>query len=151
MPDATNVPSGAMVELTADLIDEGLFLKQLNIKLRKAHRELKEYVDETGDGKAKAVLMCRVELCYDADAEDFIAITHNVGTRIPTPKKKTFVKERGGRMLVQPIGSTDSSPDQMSLFDREGRVIGRLNTRTGEIEASNKGASESGVVAKLGG
>jgi len=123
-----------MIELQLGLIDEGRLLQQMNAALREGHKELQHYREETGDSTGKVTIELGLELAYDPEMKDHIVITHGVRKKVPARKARTIVKDKGGYLLVQPIGSDRNSPDQFRLFGADGKPIGTWSEAEGVIE-----------------
>lgn len=127
-----SVPHGALVELTTDLIDEGHFLKELDAAIRHAHDALKQR-HERGEIGGACTIQATVKIGYDKNSNDLIEIRTSVVTKTPKNERVSQVKEKGGVLLCQPSGSNDDTPDQQRLFDAQGRVMGAIDKKTGEL------------------
>lgn len=145
------LPAGAMIELDTNGVDEGKFRRQLDRALSEGHIALKKYREDTGDGKGKVEIVAKLVMAYDPDAEEYLTIDHVVKTRIPVKVRRTIVKEKNGRMLCQPTGSSPDSPDQQRLFDGQGRPIGTIDKSTGELvpEPEDREASVPRVAGRI--
>jgi hypothetical protein len=117
-------PAGAMLELSLALISEGKLAAQIDEAIKQAHSALLGYREATGDPTGKAGVNIKIELKHDKDMQDVVVITHGVSVDYPKRTDSSFAKEKNGRLLVQPIGSTQDSPDQQVIFDSRGRSIG---------------------------
>lgn len=134
---------GTMIEVTADLIAEGRMVKQINAALREAYLAL-ERRREDGQTTGACTITASISLGYDPDMRDTIAITHCVTLKTPKNEETSLAKAKGGVLLCQPTGADESDPEQQRLFDAQGRPIGVLNPRTGEITEPDT------VVGKVG-
>lgn len=139
-------PAGAMLELSLDLIAEGQLKNELDAAVKRAHRDLIEYREATGDPSGKTTVTLTIELKHDKDVKDWVAVTHSVSNGVPKRTATTLVREAGDRLLVQPIGSHEESPDQQVLFDKSGRSIGV--SKNGQFEAAPE-ADASPVAGKI--
>lgn len=141
MPEATAkpIPHGAMVEICVDLVDEGDFKKRLDLAIRRAHRGLREYLEESKDKGGTATIVAKIKLRYDPDADDHVVIDHQIGVKTPERVKRSYVKERKGHLLCQPSGSSEDNPDQQRLFNPDGTIIPRPDA-----------ASNGAVAGKIG-
>lgn len=131
------VPPGAFVELNAGNIDEGKFFKQLNAKIKRAYRELIDYEKSSEDTQGKAVITAQISIFRTKGTKDHFSIVH--GTKISTPAQKnvSVVKARGEHLLCQPTGASEFDPDQMVIFDAQGRAIGGVDPETGEVVSND--------------
>lgn len=127
-PVKQTIPHGAMVEICVDLVDEGDFKKRLDLAIRRAHRGLREYLEESSDKSGSAVIVAKIKLKYDPDADDHVVIDHQIGVKTPERVKRSYVKERKGHLLCQPGGSNSGNPDQQRLFNPDGTIIPRPDT-----------------------
>jgi len=127
-----SVPHGAMVEVTADLIDEGKFMQELNLAIRQAHDALKAR-HARGERSGECVIQATVKIGYDKDIDAHLALKTSVVTKTPKNERVCLVKEQNGLMLCAPSGADSDTPDQQRLFDARGRAIGVLDKRTGEV------------------
>lgn len=141
------IPAGAFVELNIDAIAEGKCRRDFERKLRRAYKELMEYEKETGDTKCKSVVLLKVTISRMAAAKEHIAITHNTKLSTPTVSEVSIVRERGGRLLCQPVGASEFDPDQQVLFDSLGRPIQGVDPETGE--AFGDEAKQKDVAGKI--
>ncbi len=126
------IPSGAMIELSLAEIGEGDLCRQANEAIAEAHAVLARRRDR-GYSTGKFGITIQINLEYDPDMRETVAITHSVQTRSPKEETRTLAREKGGMLLVQPVGSTTDSPDQMRLFDATGKPMGVLDRATGEM------------------
>ncbi len=126
-------PAGAMVQIDTDLIDEGKFRKRLDRAVLQAHRALREHVQDCQDRKARAVVLAKITLQYDVDADEHVSIDHAVKVQAPVRTCRTYVKEKAGLLLCQPGGSSADAPEQQKFFYPNGMPI---NTETGEKETT---------------
>lgn len=145
------LPAGAMVQLSAELIDEGKFLHQLNRTITKAHAGLAEYRHETSDGTASCTIQCQIKISYDPEMANHVLIEHAIKSKLPGRKVRTLVKEAGTEgaeiLLVQPTGSSSDNPDQLRMFDNRGKPIGVLDKTTGEV--IDEKPDQTGVAGRI--
>jgi len=127
-----SLPSGTMVELSTGLIGEGKFIEEIDRALAEAAAALVKR-KSSGERSGSCKITATIDVGYDPDIEDHVTVVHCVVLKTPKNEKMTLVKEKGGRLLCDPSGSTASTPDQLRLFDRNGRPTGVLDTRTGEL------------------
>ena len=127
-----NLPAGAMVELDPSLINEGEFLREVKEAIEAAYGVLNKRA-EMGNRSGKAVVTCDISLAFPKDIDNHVEITTCITVKRPKTGKKTIVKEKNGRLLCQPIGTTADTPDQKRLFDGHGRPIGAIDRKTGEV------------------
>ena len=137
------IPSGAMVEINTDLIDEGKLKREMDDAIREAHEALVKRRESKATGGACKVTV-EIEIGYDPDMRDTVAIKYSVSLKTPKNQSVSLVKEKGGRLLCQPSGSNADAPEQQQLFDGAGRPIGKVDTRTGEV------IEEDEVAGKIG-
>lgn len=138
------VPHGSMVEITTELIGEGALLREMNQALKEAHAALLKRREDGQTGGACKISV-EVTMGYDPDMRETVAITHCVTLKTPKNQSVTLVKEKAGRLLCQPSGSSTDIPEQQRLFDAQGRPIGLVDRRTGEV------IDEQPVAGKIGG
>lgn len=136
-------PPGALVELSVDLIDEGKLKGALNAKLKQTLRELLEFEKETMTRDASAQVTLTIKMSRTKGSTEFFDIEYGAASKVPVVTRGTSVKEVGGRLLCQPAGSSDDSPDQQLFFDSRGRIIGGVDPETGE-------AHEPPVAGRIG-
>lgn len=127
-----SLPTGAMFELDVHLIDEGRLVRQINESLREAHRALLRRKDEGTTGGACKITV-DISMGYDPDMRETVCITNSVTLKTPKNESVTLVKEKAGRLLCQPTGSSEDAPEQQRLFDAAGRAIGLFDPKTGEV------------------
>ncbi len=146
--DTSAAPPGAYVELEAALIDEGRFIETLNAALRRAFQELRDYHKATDSSKGTAVVTCKVSLCRSSGAKEFYDVTHGVKVTAPEVKRTSMVKEGQGKLICQPAGSNEDSPDQMLFYDHTGRIIGTVDLKSGEIAEEKQPPAPIGRINK---
>lgn len=142
-----NIPSGAMVEMTADLIGEGSMVREINQSLREAHAALGKRRDDFGKTDGACKITVEIEVGYDPEMRETVTIKHCVTLRTPKNAVLTLAKDKGGHLLCQPNGSSEDTPDQQRLFDGSGRPIGLVDRRTGELSEELPIAGKVGVGA----
>lgn len=136
------LPEGAMVEISTDLIDEGRLKLQIDEALREAHAALMRR-REAGQTGGECKISVDISMGYDPDMRETVTLTHCVSLKTPKNQSVSLVKEKAGRLLCQPSGSSTDIPEQQRLFDAQGRSLGVLDLETGEL------TSESEVVGKI--
>jgi hypothetical protein len=118
-------PPGAYVELDATLIDEGKYIAMLTARLKQAYADLVQYEKESFDRKAKAVVTAKITLHRTPNTEDCFDIDYDVSIKVPTIKRSSVAKEsKDGKLICQPAGTNQESPDQQLFYDNRGRIIG---------------------------
>jgi hypothetical protein len=118
------IPPGAMLEAGIELIDEGAFVKEINAKLRQAHKAMLQYEEETGQKDAKVGLAINITLARLNGSKEFLSIEATCAVKLPQPVKRlSTAVEKAGRMLCQPVGTNDD-PTQQLYFDHRGQIIG---------------------------
>lgn len=129
---APHIPADALVELTAQLVDEGRLVEDMDAALAEANGviERRKAAGKTG-GKCK--ITATIELEADPEIEGHVIITYHVTTKTPRNDRSCLAKSAGGRLLCQADGARDETPDQLVLFDRRGRAIGAVDRETGEV------------------
>jgi len=123
---------GTMIEVTADLIAEGRMIRQINAAIREAFAALEER-REDGQTTGACTITATIAIGYDPQLRDHVTLKHCVTLKTPKNEETSLVKAKGGVLLCQPTGADDSDPEQQRLFDAQGRPIGVLDPRTGEI------------------
>lgn len=123
MAEKSRAPAGAYVEVGTNEIDEGKFVALLDSALRKAFRDFLDYEKTTGDSKAKVIITPKITLQRMKGSEELIDIAYTIPVKVPTAIRSTVAKERGGKMLAQPAGTNDDSPDQQLFYDARGAII----------------------------
>jgi hypothetical protein len=127
------------VELCTDLIDEGGLKRAMDRAIGRTLRELRDYERDTLDRGGEVSVQATIRVKRSPGTSEHFDVVYHVTTKVPTPKHKSQVKERGGRLLCQPSGSSDGDPDQMLFFDSRGRIIGpsgpgeNVDPATGEV------------------
>jgi len=142
----SNIPPGGMVELSVDTIDEGKFRKQINRAISRAYRELLEYEKQSEDPSGKAVVTCQVQVFRTKGARDHFSVVHQTKITVPSMKNVSVVKARGEKLLCQPVGSSQYDPDQQTIFDADGRIIGGTDPETGEVIDPNAPSPVAGKI-----
>jgi len=144
MANNTPIPSGAYVELNVDLVSEGALRREIDRRIGQAFRELLEREQATGDKTGKAVVTAQIVIERGKDSEQFWRIRHKVQHAVPPITQMSLVKGVNGRLICQPEGAGKDDPDQMKLFDAQGRCKGVFDPQTGEI------VEEPDVAGKVG-
>lgn len=139
----SEIPPGTMIEVTTELIAEGRLLRQMNAAIREAHAALERRREE-GVTSGACTITASISIGYDPDMRDTVAITHCVTLKTPKNEETSLAKAKAGVLMCQPTGADGGDPEQQRLFDAQGRPIGTLNPRTGEITDTSE------VVGKVG-
>jgi hypothetical protein len=132
MSTKKKLPDGAMVEISTDLIDEGKLKIQMDEALREAHAAMLRR-KEAGQTGGECKISVEISMGYDPDMRDMVTLTHCVTLKTPKNQSVSLVKEKAGRLLCQPSGSSSDVPEQQRLFDSNGRVIGVIDVQTGVL------------------
>ncbi len=143
------MPDPMFVELGAAEISEGDFLKQLDGALRKAFHELREYEQKSGSGTGVAKVVATIAIKRAKDMQEHYAINFGLKRTVPTSTVSSVVKEKGGRLLCRPQGSSHDTPDQRLLFDATGKPIAGVDPVTGEDYSAR--TDGKGVAGRLTG
>lgn len=119
------------VPLTADLIDEGQFLSDLDQELAEVQQAIsvfrKTYGEKAKDAKAK--LTIEIEVKVENVDENFYSVKTTM--KATPPKRPASVSiAMGGdddngkpSLFVRQSGSDDEHPKQLKLATRNGRVV----------------------------
>lgn len=138
------LPSGAMVEINTDLIGEGDLKREMDRAIVEAHAALIHRRDKEGKTGGACKISVEIEIGYDKDMRDTVAIRHVVTLKTPKNQTVSLVKEKNGRLLCQRGGASKDAPEQQRLFDAAGRPIGAIDKNTGEV------IEEQPVAGKIG-
>ena len=111
------------VEVGVDEIDEGKFKGELSAEVQRAYEALAQFVEETGSAGAKATVTAKIEIVMDPDARETVAMTTAVTSKLPKRARRSYYKQRGGRLLAKPGGEDSGEPDQRRLFDEKGNKL----------------------------
>lgn len=122
MNERSPAPAGAMQEIRIELIDEGAFQQQVNRVLQRSVDELLKFEQEHEDKTGAIEIVAKIKISRLPNTTEFFRVATVVTTKVPTPKKMTVVKEAGGKLLCQPVG-TNEDPNQQQFFDGRGRPI----------------------------
>ncbi len=119
------------VPLTADLIDEGQFLNDLDQELAEVQQAIsvfrKAYGEKAKDAKAK--LTIEIEVKVENVDENFYSIKTTMKATHPKRPASVSIAMGGadddGKMalFVRQSGSDDEHPKQLKLATRNGRVV----------------------------
>lgn len=128
-----SLPPGAMVRVGVDNIAEGDFKKKLDASIRRAVKQLYEYQRDTMDGGGKSVVTATITIAKAKGTDRQMAITTSVKVNIPTPVNISSAKMTdNGDLLCQPVGTSEYDPDQQTIFDNNGKIIG-ADTEDGAV------------------
>lgn len=129
------------VPLNAKLIDEGVFIDDLNKELAEVQNALVRFVEEHGHAADGAVAKVKCEIaikCTNTDDKGFV-ITAGMKNEMPA-RPKTVSMAMGGpaedlsgqmALFVRAAGSDANNPAQQKLCTQDGRTI---DPETGEAE-----------------
>lgn len=141
MSDGEKAPTAPplLVEVTVETLDEGSFVRSFNTHLVRAARELREARAEQCRRGIKQKLSMRikanVKLILEPESDELLAIECDVSRALPNPANVTFARLTGETILAQPGGTTPDSPDQLHIFNRDGKPSGEVvDTNTGEVK-----------------
>lgn len=136
--ESSPVPPGAYVELNVDLIDEGKFRAHLESKMKQALKDLLQYEEDTMDRSGSAMVTLKFKMSRTKGSSEFFDLEYTVANQVPNVVRASTAKEANGRLICQPTGTSEDSPDQQLFFDRNGRIIGKT------------GGEESPVAGRIG-
>ncbi|MCC7334413.1 MAG: hypothetical protein IT422_04935 [Pirellulaceae bacterium] len=119
------------VPLTGQLVDEGVFLQDLNMELADLQDRIVKYVEQFGDNALKAVAKLDIQVALKVENTDDKAFSVKTTIKTTMPKRPASVSmamggvDDGGKMalFVRSSGSDEVHPRQMKLATRDGRVI----------------------------
>lgn len=120
-----------LVPLTADLIDEGQFLQDINEDLRELQEKMAMFRRTYGSASAGAKGKLVIELEFKIENVDDDAYSLKSLIKTTHPKRPANVSlALGGEgddgklaLFVRQSGSDSDSPEQMKLATRDGRTI----------------------------
>lgn len=126
------------VPLTGQLVDEGVFLQDLNMELADLQDRIVKYVEQFGDNALKAVAKLDIQVALKVENTDDKAFSVKTTIKTTMPKRPASVSmamggvDDGGKMalFVRSSGSDEVHPRQLKLATRDGRVV---NQDTGEV------------------
>lgn len=126
------------VPLTGQLVDEGVFLQDLNLELADLQDRIVKYVEQFGDNALKAVAKLDIQVALKVENTDDKAFSVKTTIKTTMPKRPASVSmamggvDDGGKMalFVRSSGSDEVHPRQLKLATRDGRVV---NQDTGEV------------------
>ena len=130
------IPNNAYVELNLDLISEGKLRAEIDRQLRQAYVELMDREQVTGERTAAATVGVKITLARSGDADQYWKVGHSVTRSIPPIVKTSLCRGANNRLICQPTGASEDSPDQMILFDGDGQPAGTLDPVTGEVDTA---------------
>jgi hypothetical protein len=142
---------GLMIEVSAADIHEGKFLEQLSEGIRRAHEALHKAFKEYGEPGLKCQLkLGTIELQLDKEIDGMVRLTYSTCQVVPPAiKRSSLAKSAGGRLLAQPGGTDENTPDQLRLFTPKGVHAKTVDTRTGEELAADE--DPAAPVGQIGG
>lgn len=131
------------VPLTVELVDEGLFLQQINEDLAKLQRELvkfrETYTERAAGSKGK--LTIELTVCAEPKEKDLFSLKSSTKLALPSRPAHTSMAFAGESqdeqpcLLVRASGSTGDSPRQTVLTTRDGRIV---DPETGAAKEDNE-------------
>lgn len=116
-------PPGAYVELDLTLIDEGNFKTLAEQKIKQALEGLLQYEKESGDLTAGASVTIKIKMERQTGSQQFMDISYSAKTEVPVVTRATQTRLAGDKLLCQPAGSNQDSPDQQLFYDGRGNII----------------------------
>ena len=143
--DLPAIASDALIEVTAEQIEKGMMLEELNAAITEAHRAL-DRRRRAGHEKGKVTVKLAIEIAPIPKIDDAVDIAYQVEVKAPKDKRSCTAKSVNGLLLCQADGASSDSPDQLQLFNRRGQPIGLVDTATGELLPPG---DESSVASRL--
>lgn len=115
------------VPLTADLIEEGGFLENVDTELQSLQRVLVDFVRKHGKKAEKAVAKLTIEIKIQAANVDANAFSITTAMKCSVPKRPESISlaigDDEGNLLVRETGSDKTRPQQGKLFPTQGSGI----------------------------
>ena len=119
------------VPLTGQLVDEGLFLQDLNMELAELQNAIVQFCEAHGDRAEKAVAVLEIKIALKVENPDdkAFSVKTTMKSKMPTRPASVSMAMGGsnddGKMalFVRASGSDESYPKQMKLATHDGRVI----------------------------
>lgn len=133
--DIKGVPPGRYVGIRPELIDQGQMLARFGDKLQDTFKQLDAIWRDNGVRKGKAKVQLEITIGPSDLGENEVDVVYAVKHALPaTMPKRSIAKAGGGKLLVQPQGSSSSAPDQqvMDFYDQQGARKGAVDAATGE-------------------
>lgn len=130
---------GKFAPLALELIDEGRYLKDVNLGIDKIVQAMIQYKKDHGKTAAtgvKAELHCKLVLCFDGLDDSDFSVKGTTAVKMPGPPARTTRaienEEQDGQphLWVRASGGTNDSPRQAVIATHDGRTV---NPATGEI------------------
>lgn len=125
----------AFEPMTLQHIEEGEFLVDLEVALKRVQEELIAYRAAWGSDaeKERGQIDARITLeCVNAD-DGLFAVVTKINSKTPSrpPRVTTaFVGDRSRRLMVRASGSSSEPPEQAVLCTRDGRAV---DAETGQV------------------
>ncbi len=141
--------AGLYHEVRAENMHEGRMLERLNGAIARAATNLMKQWEEVGEKKGQAKISLTITISPNAKFEDFVDTDYTINTSVTPVQYATMARAAGGKLLVQPDGSSGENPDQLrmtSLYDQRGNLRARIDETTGEVTD----AAEDGVAGRVG-
>ncbi len=131
--DLPAIAADALIEVTAEQIERGMMLQELNEAISEAHRAL-DRRRRAGHEKGKVTVKLVIDITPIPKIDDAVDIAYQVEMKAPKDKRSCTAKSVNGLLLCQADGASSDSPDQLRLFNRRGIPIGLIDTDTGELK-----------------
>ena len=139
------IPSDALIQVTADQIEKGEMVRELNEAIAEAHAAL-DRRRRKGHEKGKVTVKLVIEIAPIAKCDDIVDIAYQVEVKAPKDKRSCTAKSVNGMLLCQADGASNESPDQLRLFNRRGVPIGLIDTATGELKPADEKPAVAGSI-----
>lgn len=143
--DLPAIASDALIEVTAEQIEKGMMLSELNEAIGEAHRAL-DRRRKAGHEKGKVTVKLVIDITPIPKIDDAVDIAYQVDVKAPKDKRSCTAKSVNGLLLCQADGASSESPDQLKLFNRSGKAIGLVDTATGEFLPPEEKSSVAGSI-----
>lgn len=139
------IPPDALIQVTAEQIESGEMMRELNDAIAEAHTAL-DRRRKKGHEKGKVSIKLVIEIAPIPKCEDIVDIAYQVEVKSPKDKRSCTAKSVNGKLLCSADGATNESPDQLRLFNRRGVAIGLVDTATGELKAPDETPAVAGSI-----
>ncbi len=119
------------VPLTGQLVDEGMFLQDLNLELADLQDAIVKFVEQHGDRAEKAVATLEIKIALKVENTDDKAFSVKTAMKSTMPRRPASVSMAMGganddgklALFVRSSGSDEVHPRQLKLSTKDGRVI----------------------------
>lgn len=132
------IPSGMYVELDVDGINDGNFRKSVDAAIQRGFRELDRWEEETMRADGAFEVQATIKVFRMPESNEIFIVEDRVKLKTPDLSHQSTAKGVNGRLICQPEGSSSGDPNQIRLFDRQGRPKAMFDTGTGELIDDNK-------------